>query len=165
MRRQRKYHVNNYLFFFYFYCSNISYNLNNNIVIDLEAEMYQLSHILTEQRNILSEVREENSNNDDIDNNDDEEGNVPTPNFFFFIEFIIHFILDVIHTENQKVIREIKDLLHGYTGNLDDKKFIHEGALIELDPDNYRPICRFHLFLFNDLLVMAKVKHDKYVPK
>lgn len=48
-----------------------------------------------------------------------------------------------------------------YQENLDKKTFIHEGGLIELDPDNYRPICRLHLFLLNDLLIIAKVKHDK----
>uniref|UniRef100_A0A182S771 Exocyst component Exo84 C-terminal domain-containing protein n=1 Tax=Anopheles maculatus TaxID=74869 RepID=A0A182S771_9DIPT len=46
-------------------------------------------------------------------------------------------------------------------GNLDDKVFIHEGGLIELDSNDYRPICRIHLFLFNEVLVLAKVRNEK----
>lgn len=63
--------------------------------------------------------------------------------------------------QNQKAIMAIKESIKGYTDNLDKKKFIHEGALIELDADTYRPMCRVYLFLFNDLLIIAKVKHDK----
>lgn len=44
---------------------------------------------------------------------------------------------------------------------MDNKTFIHEGKLIELDSNDYRPICSTHLFLFNDCLIIAKVKHDK----
>lgn len=53
----------------------------------------------------------------------------------------------------------------GFTGNFENKTFLHEGALIELDPDSYRPICRVYFFLLNDLLIVGKVKHDKYVEK
>lgn len=34
------------------------------VSVDLESEMYQLSHLLIEQRNILSTLREENTVND-----------------------------------------------------------------------------------------------------
>lgn len=57
----------------------------------------------------------------------------------------------------------IQESLVGFSGNLEDKIFLHEGALIELDPDSYRPICRVYFFLLNDLLIVGKVKHDKYV--
>lgn len=36
----------------------------NIYVIDLESEMYQLSHLLIEQRNILAMLKEENMFND-----------------------------------------------------------------------------------------------------
>ncbi|XP_019542955.3 exocyst complex component 8 [Aedes albopictus] len=111
----------------------------------LESEMYQLSHILIEQRNLLSTLRDESMLDDQkyiiedqsIDPNENEE------------------------QQNKKAIQLIKESLIGYKGNLDDKVFIHEGGLIELDPNDYRPICRIHLFLFNEILVLAKVKHDK----
>lgn len=63
--------------------------------------------------------------------------------------------------QNKKAIESVKESMPGYKDSLDKKTFIHDGGLIELDADNYRPICRLHLFLFNDLLVVAKVKHDK----
>lgn len=112
---------------------------------DLESEMYQLSHILIEQRNLLSTLRDESMLDDQkyiiedqsVDPNVNEE------------------------QQNKKAIQLIKESLLGYKGNLDDKVFIYEGGLIELDTNEYRPICRIHLFLFNDVLVLAKVKHDK----
>lgn len=63
--------------------------------------------------------------------------------------------------ENKRHIQEIKETVNGFNGNLDNKTFIHDGAIIELDSDNYRPICRLYLFLLNDLLIISKVKHDK----
>lgn len=65
--------------------------------------------------------------------------------------------------QNKKALAAIQESLIGFMGNLDDKTFLHEGALIELDPDSYRPICRVYFFLLNDLLIVGKVKHDKYV--
>lgn len=45
--------------------------------------------------------------------------------------------------------------------DLSQKTFVHDGALMELDTDTYRPICRLQLFLFKDLLIIAKVRHDR----
>ncbi|XP_065076645.1 exocyst complex component 8 [Ochlerotatus camptorhynchus] len=111
----------------------------------LESEMYQLSHILIEQRNLLSTLRDESMLEDQkyiiedqsVDPNVNDE------------------------QQNRKAIQLIKESLMGYKGTLDDKVFIYEGGLIELDPNDYRPICRIHIFLFNEILVLAKVKHDK----
>lgn len=38
--------------------------LTNLIVVDLESEMYQLSHLLIEQRNILTTLKSDNSTDD-----------------------------------------------------------------------------------------------------
>lgn len=104
--------------------------------------MYQLSHILNEQQGILSTLREElvlDTKNviEEQDPADDEE------------------------EQNKKAITAIAISLIGYSGSLQGKIFIYEGNLIELDPTDYRPVCRSHLFLFHDLLIIAKVKHDK----
>lgn len=64
-------------------------------------------------------------------------------------------------TQNKRAIAAIEESLIGFTGSLENKTFLHEGALIELDPDNYRPICRVYFFLLNDLLIVGKVKQDK----
>lgn len=104
--------------------------------------MYQLSHILIEQRNILSTLREElvMDQKNVIEEHDPEEDE---------------------DQQNKKAIATILDSISGYEGKLDGKVFIYEGGLIELDTSDYRPICRVHLFLFNDILIIAKVKHDK----
>lgn len=116
----------------------------------LESEMYQLNHILVEQRTLLTNLREESLLEDpknvigdqvmdeSLDNSNEQD-------------------------QNKKAIAIIKDALIGYSGNFDSKVFIHEGGLIELDSNDYRPICRTHLFLFNDTLIISKIKHDKSV--
>uniref|UniRef100_A0A182J9I1 Exocyst component Exo84 C-terminal domain-containing protein n=1 Tax=Anopheles atroparvus TaxID=41427 RepID=A0A182J9I1_ANOAO len=111
----------------------------------LESEMYQLSHILIDQRNLLTTLRDE-SLLDEQKNIIEEQSLDPNVNE---------------EQQNRKAIQLIKESLIGYKGNLDDKFFIHEGGLIELDSNDYRPICRIHLFLFNEVLVLAKVKNEK----
>lgn len=73
--------------------------------------------------------------------------------------------IDKDKIQNKRALSAIQESLIGFTGNLENKTFLHEGALIELDPDSYRPICRVYFFLLNDLLIVGKVKHDKYVEK
>ncbi|KAG4076121.1 hypothetical protein HA402_011467 [Bradysia odoriphaga] len=108
----------------------------------LESEMYQLSHLLIEQRNILATLKEESLNDQkNVIGNDDEPVNE--------------------EEQNKKAIQTVKDSMKNYTDSLDNKTLLHEGGVIELDPDSYRPICRVYLFLLNDLLIIAKVKHDK----
>ena len=112
----------------------------------LESEMYQLSHILVEQRGLLSSLREESL----LEDPKNVIGNQ-----------VIDESLDNEQDQNKSAIAIIKEALVGYAGNFDNKVFIHEGGLIELDSNDYRPICRTHLFLFNDTLIISKVKHDK----
>lgn len=123
----------------------------------LESEMYQLSHILIEQRNILSQLKE--SHQDDsgrrlLDGEsavDDEDVENVQPES----------LQDSSIDSNRNTIELIKESLAGYSGNLDNKRFVHEGGLIELDSIDYRPICRMHIFLFTECLILAKVRHDK----
>lgn len=78
--------------------------------------------------------------------------------FFFFVD------IDKDEIQNKKALSAIQESLIGFTGNLENKTFLHEGALIELDPEKYRPICRVYFFLLNDLLIVGKVKNEnKYV--
>lgn len=71
--------------------------------------------------------------------------------------------VDKDELQNKKALAAIQESVIGFTGSLENKTFLHEGALIELDPESYRPICRVYFFLLNDLLIVGKVKHDKYV--
>ncbi|XP_063704483.1 exocyst complex component 8 isoform X2 [Culicoides brevitarsis] len=98
--------------------------------------MYQLSHMLIDQKNMLSTLKEEisvNANNvcgDQSHKNDEEESST------------------------------IVESLIGFEGTLKGKTLISEGGLIEIDSTDYRPIVRVHLLLFNDLLIISKIKHN-----
>lgn len=108
--------------------------------------MYQLSHLLIEQRNILSALKHDENCTEEVKGmiDDAEE----------------HEISDK-EAQNAKALQAIKDNLIGFNDNLENKIFLHEGALIELDSESYRPICRVYFFLLNNLLIIGKVKHDK----
>lgn len=69
--------------------------------------------------------------------------------------------VDKDELQNKKALRAIQENLIGFTDSLESRTFLHEGALIELDSDSYRPICRVYFFLLNNLLIIGKVKHDK----
>lgn len=102
--------------------------------------MYQLSHLLVDQRNLIIEQTLLDDQKNIIAEPDSDETE---------------------QDQNKKALTIIKDALIGYNKSLDDKVFLHEGSLIELDANDYRPICRSHLFLFTDILIIAKIKHDK----
>lgn len=135
--------------------------------------MYQLSHLLIEQRNILSTLREQNSTDDTkgvlLDEPKNGKQRQKNRQNWCFIEsnWIISCVflepVDKDEIQNKKALAAIQESVIGFTGSLENKTFLHEGALIELDPESYRPICRVYFFLLNDLLIVGKVKHDKYV--
>lgn len=132
--------------------------------------MYQLSHLLIEQRNILSTLREQNATEKtrDVLLDEPEKGELFQSWFSIGQKSIYLFTIfpDAINKDeiqNKRALAAIQESLIGFNGNLENKTFLHEGALIELDPDSYRPICRVYFFLLNDLLIVGKVKHDKYV--
>uniref|UniRef100_A0A6B2EBB1 Putative exocyst complex subunit n=1 Tax=Phlebotomus kandelakii TaxID=1109342 RepID=A0A6B2EBB1_9DIPT len=120
----------------------------------LESEMYQLSHILIEQRNLLSTLRDSNVV--------DDPRNVPLDSEAAPEKESQPKSLDLrANEETRNTNAMIRDSLTGYSGVLENKTLLHEGGLIELDSNDYRPICRTYLFLFSDTLIVAKVKHDK----
>lgn len=127
--------------------------------------MYQLSHLLIEQRNILATLRDENGTNDakgmvaETEEDGEHDGDLVSRAKIIF--FFIAEAADRDELQNKKAIIAIKENLIGFNDSLENKVFLHEGALIELDSDSYRPICRVYFFLFNDLLIIGKVKHDK----
>lgn len=63
--------------------------------------------------------------------------------------------------QNRRAVAAVAEALPDFQVDLSQKTFVHDGALMELDTDTYRPICRLHLFLFRDLLIIAKVRHDR----
>ncbi|EDW98658.2 exocyst complex component 8 [Drosophila yakuba] len=110
----------------------------------LESEMYQLSHILIEQRNILATMTDGKTSSHLKAESLEAESTAATDDL-----------------ENSHATRAVKEMVQGFNGNLEGKTFLNEGALIELDSNDYRPIQRVFFFLFNDVLIVCKVKHDK----
>ncbi|XP_068152028.1 exocyst complex component 8 [Drosophila tropicalis] len=116
----------------------------------LESEMYQLSHILIEQRNILASMTDGKTatqlkaDSTEVDSSSGATAGGGGDDL-----------------ENSHATRAVKEMVQGFNGNLEGKTFLNEGALIELDGNDYRPIQRVFFFLFNDVLIVCKVKHDK----
>lgn len=63
--------------------------------------------------------------------------------------------------QNAQAIRAIREMVPNYPVDLDGKTFLNQGALTELDGNDYRPLQRVFFFLLNDVLIICKVKHDK----
>lgn len=106
--------------------------------------MTQLSLLLNEQHNILASLTDEKTSG--------------TSKATAENESEIH---DQQEAENMHATRAVKEMVQGFDGNLEGKTFLNEGALTELDSNDYRPIQRVFFFLFNDVLIVCKVKHDK----
>ncbi|XP_075144849.1 exocyst complex component Exo84 [Haematobia irritans] len=113
-------------------------------ISNLESEMTQLSLLLHDQHNILSSLTDD-KNGMTSKATEDGEGDSQTQE----------------EVENMHATRAVKEMVHGYEGNLEGKTFLNEGALTELDTNDYRPIQRVFFLLFNDVLIVCKVKHDK----
>lgn len=103
----------------------------------LESEMYQLSHMLTEQRSLLStlasscltpaaplESPQQESKNED---------------------------------QRENLLAAIAEKVEGCASLFDvkDRVLIHEGDLLELDPLENTPIHRVHAYLLTDILLIA----------
>lgn len=104
--------------------------------------MSQLSLLLHEQHNILASLTDEKSGATKKSGEDDDKDSQE-------------------EAENMHATRAVKEMVQGFNGNLEGKTFLNEGALTELDSNDYRPIQRVFFFLFNDVLIVCKVKHDK----
>lgn len=116
------------------------------MILGLETEMTQLSLLLNEQHNILACLTDDKSSGT---NKSADEGEYEAQ--------------DQQEADNMHATRAVKEMVQGFNGNLEGKTFLNEGALTELDGNDYRPIQRVFFFLFNDVLIVCKVKHDKCV--
>ncbi|XP_055375200.1 exocyst complex component 8 [Condylostylus longicornis] len=129
----------------YVYANYMQFIETANEIQHLESEMNQLSHILLiEQRNLLSCLGDGNSQNlnKEVEEYDQESSSVDE--------------------SSQQAIRSVKELVQGFNSKvLEGKTFLNDGALIELDSNDYRPIQRVFFFLFNDTLIVCKIRHDK----
>ncbi|XP_065354706.1 exocyst complex component 8 [Calliphora vicina] len=113
-------------------------------ISSLESEMTQLSLLLNDQHNILASLTDDKSSGANK-SADDEDNKAQAQQ----------------EADNMHATRAVKEMVQGFNGNLEGKTFLNEGALTELDANDYRPIQRVFFFLFNDVLIVCKVKHDK----
>lgn len=87
--------------------------------------------------------------------------------FYIYLLYLYSENEDQISAEekNKKDIQSVIDRVEGLSNELDsasDRVLIHEGDLLELEPLNHGPLRRVHLFLFNDLLLVATWMPSRY---
>nr|XP_013189639.1 unnamed protein product [Amyelois transitella] len=110
----------------------------------LEAEMYKLSHLLSEQRTVLTTLshasilgNENALSRESLDNHD----------------------VEAERAEEQRKIKlnAITDKVEGCMNLVDaqDRTLLHEGDLLEIDADENTAIQRMHVYLFNDCLMLT----------
>ncbi|XP_077973786.1 exocyst complex component 8-like [Styela clava] len=107
----------------------------------VEGEMFQLNHILTEQKNLMDSMA----------------------NIFLIKEQPQYGANEKKSKENikkdeqRKVMRSLVEKVQGCPDITDvsTRFLIHDGDLSELDMDNFSPIRKVHLFLFNDALMVT----------
>ncbi|XP_026465059.1 exocyst complex component 8 [Ctenocephalides felis] len=123
----------------------------------LESEMYQLSHLLGEQKVLLSAIATSSitgKTRDPFsqgDKNDKENEDTIS-----------------VEEKNKNDIQSVINRVEGLTTELDsvpDRVLLHEGDLLELEPLNHGPLRRVHLFLFNDILLVATWMPSRRGPK
>ncbi|XP_053617303.1 exocyst complex component 8 [Plodia interpunctella] len=110
----------------------------------LEAEMYKLSHLLSEQRTVLTTLshasilgNENTLSRESLDNHDVE--------------------AERAEEERKSKLNSITDKIEGCMNLLDtpDRILLHEGDLLEIDADENTAIQRMHVYLFNDCLMLT----------
>ncbi|XP_077289113.1 exocyst complex component Exo84 [Arctopsyche grandis] len=111
----------------------------------LEAEMYQLSHLLTEQRNLLESLA--------------------TASILGNESTMSHTVdANTVDNEAEKAEEQRKLKLNGIFEKVEscmslldvpDRTLIHEGDVHELDPVENTPLQRMHAYLFSDCLMLT----------
>lgn len=107
----------------------------------LESEMYQLSHILTEQKSIMESITQALLSTDKDETSKEMQAAFPK------------------ETEElkQRTLTSLLEKVEGAKNILDSpgRHLIYNGDLVEFDVDNMSPIQKVHAFLMNDCLLIA----------
>ncbi|CAH4027736.1 unnamed protein product [Pieris brassicae] len=110
----------------------------------LEAEMYKLSHLLSDQRTVLTNLSQAS-----ILGND----NTLSP------ESIDNHDLEAERAEEERKnkLNLITEKVEGCMNLLDisDRILLHEGDLLEIDAEENTALQRMHVYLFNDCLMLT----------
>lgn len=110
----------------------------------LEGEMYQLSHLLTDQKSIMTSMMELSVTGHKVDSPDEMDSAVGSADD------------DV---DSQKNLAFLLEKVEGCVGITDvpGRYLVHSGDLVELDAESCGHIQRVHLFLLNDNLLIASL--------
>ncbi|KAE8286752.1 Exocyst complex component 8 [Larimichthys crocea] len=107
----------------------------------LESEMYQLSHILTEQKSIMESITQALLSTDKDETSKEMQAAFPK------------------ETEEvkQRTLTSLLEKVEGGKNIMDTpgRHLVYNGDLVEFDVDNMSPIQRVHAFLMNDCLLIA----------
>nr|XP_057927209.1 exocyst complex component 8 [Doryrhamphus excisus] len=107
----------------------------------LESEMYQLSHILTEQKSIMESVTQALLSTDKDETSKEMQAAFPK------------------ETEEvkQRTLTSLLEKVEGGKNIMDTpgRHLVYNGDLVEYDVDNMSPIQKVHVFLMNDCLLIA----------
>lgn len=106
----------------------------------LEGEMYQMSHLLTEQKNIVNAITELSlSDHKDQKNDSDKKGELNEFSSRVGLSFLLEKVEGCCPLNKSSSTTQL----------------IHEGDVVELDVDSHLPLSRSHLFLLSDSLLVA----------
>ncbi|CAG9791484.1 unnamed protein product [Diatraea saccharalis] len=110
----------------------------------LEAEMYKLSHLLSEQRTVLTTLshasilgNENTVSRESLDNHDVE--------------------AEKAEEQRKNKLNTITEKVEGCMNLLDvpERTLLHEGDLLEIDAEENTALQRMHVYLFNDCLMLT----------
>ncbi|AWP20345.1 putative exocyst complex component 8 [Scophthalmus maximus] len=107
----------------------------------LESEMYQLSHILTEQKSIMESITQALLSTDKDETSKEMQAAFPK------------------ETEElkQRTLTSLLEKVEGGKNIMDTpgRHLVYNGDLVEFDVDNMSPVQKVHAFLMNDCLLIA----------
>lgn len=113
-------------------------------ITHLEAEMYKLSHLLSEQRSVLTTLshisvlgNDNTVSRESLDNHDQE--------------------LEKAEEQRKNKLNQITEKVEGCMNLLDtpDRHLVHESDLLEIDAEENTALQRMHAYLFNDCLMLT----------
>nr|CAB3243998.1 exocyst complex component 8-like [Phallusia mammillata] len=108
----------------------------------LEGEMFQLNHILTEQKNLMEVMTTIFTTKGQTESSHEDDNKKK--------------LADKEH-EQRKVMSALVGKIEGSNNILEmpGRYLVHDGDVVELDTDSFNPIGKIHMFLFNDCVMVT----------
>ncbi|XKL68109.1 hypothetical protein PGB90_003600 [Kerria lacca] len=119
----------------------------------LEGDMYQLSHLLSEQRSLLTTLASTSvfQNQERIELNDPENSKYDEDN---------------IELKRKQALSDIAEKIEGCINLTENsgRHFLYEGDLMELDALDNSQICKLHAYLLSDVLLLTTTFANRRTP-